>query len=153
MNRSTEGRTIGQRLRAIVAVATAVMATGVAAPVWAQNFAPDIEVMEGNDANFAITMPHGLNAAVRWQYETENGTATSGDDYTAASGYLTISAGDTTGEVAVGTSRDSVSDDGETFKLRLHSFQMQRASGQWASEAVYGVPGEKAVTATIREGT
>ena len=136
----------------VLAAAATALATVVALPVAAQGFqAPDVEVTEGNDASFEVTLPHGLNAAVRWQYETENGTA-SGDDYTAASGHLVIDAGDTTGVVAVGTAEDNVADDGETFKLRLFEFQMQRANGQWSAEAVYGIPGEKTITATIKDG-
>ena len=136
----------------VLAAAATALATVVALPVAAQGFqAPDVEVTEGNDASFQVTLPHGLNAAVRWQYETENGTA-SGSDYTAASGHLVIEAGDTTGVVAVGTAEDNVADDGETFKLRLFEFQMQRANGQWSAEAVYGIPGEKTITATIKDG-
>ena len=136
----------------VLAAAATALATVVALPVAAQGFqAPDVEVTEGDDASFQVTLPHGLNAAVRWQYETENGTA-SGDDYTAASGHLVIEAGDTTGVVAVGTAEDNVADDGETFKLRLFEFQMQRANGQWSAEAVYGIPGEKTITATIKDG-
>ena len=136
----------------VLAAAATALATVVALPVAAQGFqAPDVEVTEGNDASFQVTLPHGLNAAVRWQYETENGTA-SGDDYTAASGHLVIEAGDTTGVVAVGTAEDNVADDGETFKLRLFEFQMQRTNGQWSAEAVYGIPGEKTITATIKDG-
>ena len=136
----------------VLAAAATALATVVALPVAAQGFqAPDVEVTEGNDASFQVTLPHGLNAAVRWQYETENGTA-SGGDYTAASGHLVIDAGDTTGVVAVGTAEDNVADDGETFKLRLFDFQMQRTNGQWSAEAVYGIPGEKTITATIKDG-
>ena len=136
----------------VLAAAATALATVVALPVAGQGFqAPDVEVTEGNDASFQVTLPHGLNAAVRWQYETENGTA-SGDDYTAASGHLVIDAGDTTGAVAVTTAEDNLADDSETFKLRLFAFQMQRTNGQWSAEAVYGIPGEKTITATIKDG-
>ncbi len=144
-----EYRTAGTVAKQAVA---AVLSTAVALSVAAQSFlAPDVEVTEGDDASFQVTLPHGLNAAVRWEYETENGTA-SGDDYTAASGHLVFDAGDTIGAVTVKTADDNVADDGETFKLRLFKFQMQRANGQWSTEAVYGIPGEKTITATIKDG-
>ena len=155
MRKSTEHRTAGAvaNRSPVLAAVAAALAAAVALPVAAQGFqAPDVEVTEGDDASFEVTLPHGLNAAVRWAYETENGTA-SGNDYTAASGYLVVDAGDTTGAVAVTTADDNVADDGETFKLRLFGFQMQRASGQWSAEAVYGIPGERTITATIKDGS
>ena len=137
--------------RARIVAAVAFLVAAVSSPAVANNFAPDIEVIEGNDATFKVTMPFGLRANVRWSYETEDGTATWAQDYSASSGHLVIQSGDTTGAVEVETSGDSVADDGETFKLRLYNLQMQRANGQWASESVYGIPGEKTITATIRE--
>ena len=151
MKESSRYGTAGWRSR-VVAATLAATAAAIAPVALAQGFqAPDIEVNEGSDAKFAVTLPHGLNAAVRWEYDTEDGTAEKGQDYTAASGHLKFDAGDTSGEVVVSTSQDGVADDGETFKLKLFNFQMQRASGQWSREAVYGIPDEKTITATIKE--
>lgn len=154
MQKVTEYGNFRQRSRTVPPIAAAiaaVIAAAVACPTFANNFAPDIEVNEGSSAQFAVTLPHGMNANIRWSYQTEDGTATSQQDYTTANGHLGFAAGDTTGEVAVSTLTDSVADDGETFKLRLHSLEMQRANGQWSSESIYGFPSEKTITATIRE--
>ena len=143
-------RTTGRWARVVAAAHAAVIATVASA----QGFqAPDIDVTEGNDAAFTVTLPHGMAVAIRWKYETEDGTATSGSDYQASSGHLVVAAGDTTESVSVKTHTDSVADGGETFKLRLRDFEMQRSNGSWATEAVYGIPSEKTITATIKEGT
>lgn len=139
--------TTGRRARAIAAG----LGAAIAAVALAQGFqAPNVEVKEGKDAQFQVTLPHGMAMAVRWEYETEDGTATSGSDYQSATGYLVVAAGDTTEAVQVKTLTDTEVEDSETFKLKLHSFQLQRSNGSWASDAVYGIPDEKTITATIK---
>ena len=153
MKKSTGCRT-GGRIPPVVVTTAAILAASLALTALAQGFqAPAVEVTEGNAASFSVTLPHGMNADIRWEYETEDGTASAGSDYTADTGHLVISAGDTTGAVTIQTTQDNASDDGETFKLRLFNFQMQRSNGQWSKEAVYGIPGEKTITATIKDGT
>ena len=139
----------------VIAVAV-VLLTTLAAPVLAQTFlAPDINVTEGDDATFRITLPIAYNGNVRWEYATENGTATSGDDYTAVSGHVVISSGSTTASVVVQTAEDDVADDEETFKLKLSNFQTQgfsAGSNAWTSAyRLQNVPTEKTMTATIDE--
>ena len=142
--------TTGERARVVAAALAATIATAALA----QGFqAPDIDVKEGNDAQFSVTLGHAMAVAIRWSYKTEDGTATSGSDYQTSTGYLVVAAGDTTEGVAVKTRTDSVADGGETFKLKLSDFQMQRSNGSWADDAVYGIPSEKTITATIKEGT
>ena len=139
------------------ALATLIMMMALAQPAVAQTFlAPDIEVDEGDKATFKVTLPGAYNGSLRWAYQTEEGTADSGDDYTAASGYLVISAGGKTGSVVVQTAEDDVADDGETFKLKLSNFETQGFSrnnpDQWTSAfSLSGVPTEKTMTATIKE--
>ena len=50
---------------------------------------------------------------------TDNGTATTGTDYTAPSGSLVITAGNTSGTIAIPVLNDSVVDDGETLSITL----------------------------------
>ena len=134
-----------------------LMMTALVQPAVAQTFqAPDIEVSEGDKATFEVTLPGAYNGGLRWAYSTEEGTASSGDDYTAASGYLVIPAGGKTGSVDVQTVQDNVADDGETFKVRLSNFETQGFSrdnpDQWTSAfTLSGVPTEKTMTATIDE--
>ena len=53
------------------------------------------------------------------EYATSNGTANAGDDYTAATGTLTIAAGDTTGTVTVAILQDTIGEADETFTVTL----------------------------------
>ena len=144
----------GRKLAATLAI---LVMTALGQGAVAQTFeAPDIDVDEGDKATFKVTLPGAYNGSVRWAYQTEDGTADSGDDYTAASGYLVISAGGKTGSVVVQTAEDDVADDGETFKLKLSNFETQGFSrnnpNQWTSAFLLGgVPTEKTMTATIKE--
>ena len=74
---------------------------------------------EGSNAVFTVTLSGGTSTApVVVSYET-TGNATSGRDYTAPSGSLTIAAGVATGTVTIATLTDTVLDPGETLGLRL----------------------------------
>ena len=76
-------------------------------------------VTEGSNAVFTVTLSGGTSTApVVVSYET-TGNATSGRDYTAPSGSLTIAAGVATGTVTIATLTDTVLDPGETLGLRL----------------------------------
>ena len=156
MRHSTQFRAVGDRMW-VLAAALAATVTAFAQPAVAQTFlAPDINVDEGDKATFKVTLPSTYNGSVRWAYQTEEGTADSGDDYTAASGYLVISEGSKTGSVVVQTAEDDVADDGETFNLKLSDFETQGFSrnnpNQWTSAFLLsGVPTEKTMTATIDE--
>ena len=76
-------------------------------------------VAEGSDAVFTVTLAGGTSTApVTVRYET-TGSATSGSDYTAPSGSLTIASGLATGTVRIATTADTVLDRGETLGLRL----------------------------------
>ena len=54
-------------------------------------------------------------------YATSNGTATAGSDYTATSGTLTISAGDTTGTIGITVLADALDEANETVTMTLSS--------------------------------
>lgn len=157
MRHSTQFRAVSAPRQSFVAVAFgAAMMMALAQPALAQQFqAPDIGVTEGDAATFTITLPHAFNAHVRWAYKTENGTATSGDDYTEASGHVVIYSGTTTATVTVQTTEDEVADDGETFTLKLSNFQTQglaASHNNWTSDLLlWGIPTEKTMTATINE--
>ena len=76
-------------------------------------------VAEGSNAVFTVTLAGGASTApVTVRYET-TGSATSGSDYTAPSGSLTIASGLATGTVTIATTADTVLDRGETLGLRL----------------------------------
>ena len=77
---------------------------------------------EGDDVAFVVTLSAESGRDVEVDYATSVGTgqtATSGTDFTAASGTLTIDAGDETGTIAVETKTDRTEEDAETFTLTI----------------------------------
>ena len=80
-------------------------------------------VAEGSEATFEVDLSGGTStAAVEVNYAVDSDTtATSGDDYTAPSGKLTIAAGQSSGTITIGTNTDQVHDPGETVVLKLTS--------------------------------
>ena len=81
----------------------------------------DPEADEGDDAEvtFTVTLSKAATRAISVDYATENGTATSGDDYTATNGTLRFAVGDTSKTVDVEVLDDDHDEGSETFKLVL----------------------------------
>ena len=73
------------------------------------------------DAEIAFTVSLGAASTreVTVRYETENGTAEAGADFTGTDGVLTFAAGETSGTVAVPVIDDDAAEPGESFSLRL----------------------------------
>ena len=82
------------------------------------NVSAPSSVNEGQTANFTVTLSAASSTDTTITY-TDNGTATSGTDYTAPSGSLTITAGNTSGTIAIPVLSDDVVDDGETLSITL----------------------------------
>ena len=77
-------------------------------------------VAEGEAVEFTVTLSGAVGSDVELGWSTADGTATSGDDYTAVtSGTLTIATGDTTGTLTVATSEDLLAEGNETFTVTL----------------------------------
>jgi hypothetical protein len=80
-------------------------------------------VAEGNsattDAAFAVTLSKASTKTVTVAYSTANGTATAGQDYTAASGTLTFAPGVTSQKVVVKVTGDTAVEPNETFAVKL----------------------------------
>jgi acetyl esterase/lipase len=85
----------------------------------------DVVVIEGNSGETNVTLSVELSSstmdAVLVAYATEDGTASSGSDYTAASGTLTFAPGETVKRVALRLAGDATSEEDETFAVRLAS--------------------------------
>src|SRR5262249_48876488 len=83
-----------------------------------------VSVTEGNsgttNANFTDSLSAASGQTITVDYATGNGTATTADsDYVAASGTLTIPAGNTTGTITVPVRGDTKNEIDETFVVDL----------------------------------
>lgn len=84
----------------------------------------DVIVTEGNsgttDATFTVTLSQASLQQVTVQYSTQNGTATAGSDYLAASNLtLAIPAGQTSGTIKITIVGDTINEPNETFFVNL----------------------------------
>ena len=79
----------------------------------------DASADEGGALSFAVTLGAASGGEVTVDWATSDGTATAGQDYTAGSGTLVFSAGETLKTVLVATLADRVLDEGETVTLAL----------------------------------
>ena len=91
----------------------------------------DAQVQEGPNAtlDFVVTLSPMASETVTVGYMTDNGTATAGEDYTAASGLLTFAAGETEKTVTVAVLDDSQDEGSETLNLVL-----MNASGAYLAD-------------------
>ena len=94
----------------------------------------DVSVTEGNggttNAVFTVSLSAASATAVTVGYATAGGTATSGGDFTATSGTLTLAAGALTGTITVPVVADLLDEPNETFTVTLSN-----ASGATIADA------------------
>ncbi len=85
--------------------------------------APLTAIIEGNSgsvsANFTVSLSRAGTKTITVNYATSNGSATAGSDFTATSGTLTFSPGQTSKIIAVPVLGDTTDENGETFNLTL----------------------------------
>lgn len=74
---------------------------------------------EGSALIFTVTRSGVTTSAVSASYATSNGTAVAGSDYTAASGTVSFSAGQTSKTITVNTINDSTFEPTETMTVTL----------------------------------
>ena len=78
---------------------------------------------EGNSGTsnmtFTVTLSKASTKPVTVQYATSNGTATAGQDYTAATGTITFAAGETSKTINVAVAGDTTVETDETFTVTL----------------------------------
>ncbi|KQV83523.1 S-layer family protein [Rhizobacter sp. Root1221] len=80
----------------------------------------DVTVNEAaGTATFTVTLSAASGQTVAVGYNTSNGTATAGSDYTAASGTLTFAPGVTTQTITVNIINDTATEASETFNVNL----------------------------------
>ncbi len=76
---------------------------------------------EGNNLSFTVTLSAAAPGTVTVNYATSNGTATSGSDYTATSGTLTYTVGQTSKSITVPTINNTIYELAETMTVTLSS--------------------------------
>ena len=81
----------------------------------------DASATEGKAVEFTVSLSEETTRQVTVEYATSGGTATSGTDFTAASGTLAFAASETSKTVSVATTDDSDDEGDETFTLTLSS--------------------------------
>ena len=76
---------------------------------------------EGDDdeIDFTVTLDEAASGTVTVDYATSDGTADAGDDYTAKSGTLSFSAGETSKTISVAIEDDIENESDETFTVTL----------------------------------
>ena len=83
----------------------------------------DASVTEGDSGSatldFTVTLDRTATETVTVDWETSDGTATAGTDYTAGNGTLTFSIGDSSKTVSVTVAGDNVDEPNETFTVTL----------------------------------
>lgn len=87
-----------------------------AAPGFAVN---NVSVSEGSTLSFTVTKTGSTAYSHNVTYGTANNTAASGSDYTAKSGTLTFTSGQSSQIVSVVSTGDSIYENNETFYLNL----------------------------------
>jgi glucose/arabinose dehydrogenase/disulfide oxidoreductase YuzD len=85
----------------------------------------DVQITEGNSgtslATFTVTLASASAQTVMVQYATQDGTATAGSDYVAASGTLTFTPGQLTQPISITINGDTTTEPNETFFVNLTS--------------------------------
>ncbi len=108
---TADGKALSQAVSVTVAGPAATPAVSVA----------DASATEGSAVAFTVSLSEASSDQVTVAYATSGGTATSGTDFTAASGTLTFAANETSKTVSVATTDDSSDEENETFTLTLSS--------------------------------
>ena len=76
-------------------------------------------VREGETAEFVVRLSASSDKLVTVAYETADGTAAAGSDYTSTSGMLRFEAGETSKTIAVPTIEDATAEESEAFTVQL----------------------------------
>ncbi|MCY4452861.1 MAG: hypothetical protein OXC01_13005 [Immundisolibacterales bacterium] len=79
----------------------------------------DASVVEGETAEFVVTLSPSSARAATVSYTTQDGTARAGEDYRGVSGTLRFAPGKRTRTIRVATTRDAMIEPAEEFTVRL----------------------------------
>ena len=91
---------------------------------------------------FTVTLSRASGYSTRVRYDSADGTAVAGSDYTARSGELVFAAGVTTKTIAIAVVGDTVLEPNETFFVNLHTpLNLTIATGQGVGTIRQDEPG------------
>ena len=107
------------------------LATQVRGPVTVSVADAGVREAEGATLDFAVTLSRALTETVTVDWATSDGTATAGSDYTAGSGTLTFTAGETSKTVSVPVLDDAIDEGEETLTLTLSNAS---GGGAWLKD-------------------
>ena len=80
----------------------------------------DVVTNEGDgSATVVVTLSRASSSEVTLDYQTANGTALAGEDYTTTSGTLTIAAGETSGNFSIPITDDTNNEELESFNVNF----------------------------------
>ena len=83
-------------------------------------YVEDVVTNEGDgSATVVVTISRASSSEVTLDYQTANGTAMAGEDYTTTSGTLTIAAGETSGNFSIPITDDSNNEALESFNVNF----------------------------------
>ncbi|SET22702.1 Calx-beta domain-containing protein [Nitrosomonas marina] len=106
-------------------------------------FVSDAEVIEGDSgtksAVFSVKLSRPASTDLSFDYQTVNGSAQAGSDFTAVSGTLTFLAGQTEASVSVDVTGDTLIEGSENFTMLVRP---QAGSASAIANGVDGVAGE-----------
>src|SRR5262245_44305523 len=117
----------------------------------------DVTVLEGSSGTtafvFTVSLSAPSNQVVSVNYATADGSATAGSDYQAASGTLTIPAGQTSGTITLLVNGDRLGEPDETFVVNLSApTNALIADGQSVGTIVDDEPRISIGDTTVTEG-
>ena len=116
----------------------------------------DSTVDEGHsgatNANFTISIPFAHTADLTVHYETADGSATAGSDYTAVSGDVIIPAGTTSVAIPVAVHGDRTGEWDESFVVNISSAEAPVADSQGFASIADDEPQASLGDATVTEG-
>ncbi|MGI0491461.1 Calx-beta domain-containing protein [Alkalinema pantanalense CENA528] len=83
----------------------------------------NVSTLEGNSgstpATFTVNLSNPSSEVITVSYATQDGTATAGSDYTSATGTLTFNPGETSKDIAVQITGDTIVESNETYQVQL----------------------------------
>ena len=100
-------------------------------------FVHDASITEGGNLEFLVTLSEASGVSTAFSYQTFDGSATAGSDYTAVTSGLTLGAGLTGATLTVNTTDDVLFEGVETLSLTLSSLQWLQA-GQLSATGTIG---------------